>query len=268
MAYKQSKDCYRTETFRLGTSSVVCQWRLVTVPTATEVARPFRTLNLLLSSSPLEKNGVTINGHASDVTNTAMDATDTSIDILLRHLAKQHNTAKVALKVILAPHGGYVCTSNIFNVRIQLSDLVQDVIPLATWDQELEPMLLPHGTSLLELLGSSPGAIIARNSGFHDDAVLERLEEHLNERLEFDWILPNKPAPRTVAVIAGRSMCEPERGIYWSQGYFEAAHALGISMIVLDNAGHWLEGPEFAHLRREFIAIHLSASDTEALPQT
>lgn len=113
------------------------------MPTATEVARPFRTLNLLLSSSPLEKNGVTINGHASD-------ATDTSIDILLRHLAKQHNTAKVALKVILAPHGGYVCTSNILNVRVQPSDLVQDVIPLATWDQELEPMLLTHGTSLLE----------------------------------------------------------------------------------------------------------------------
>ncbi|KAI8932962.1 hypothetical protein NX059_010431 [Plenodomus lindquistii] len=77
-------------------------------------------------------------------------------------------------------------------------------------------------------------------------------------RLSFNWILTSKPAARSVAVVAGRPMYEPKRGIYWSQGFFMAAKALGISIIVLDEPGHWLEGEEYAHLRDEFIAIDMS----------
>ncbi|KAL2017250.1 hypothetical protein VTK56DRAFT_2362 [Thermocarpiscus australiensis] len=52
-------------------------------------------------------------------------------------------------------------------------------------------------------------------------------------------------------------MCDPKRGMYGSRGFFEAARALGISIIVLDEPGHWLEGEEYAHLRDSFIAVDM-----------
>lgn len=46
---------------------------------------------------------------------------------------------------------------------------------------------------------------------------------------------------------------------YGSQRFFEAAHALGVSLIVLDKRDHWLASETYTHLREEFIAIDLSA---------
>ena len=111
-------------------------------------------------------------------------------------------------------------------------------------------------STLLSLLRHSPGEIIARQSEESRSDSLELLQKELGMRLAFDWILPTKPTARRVAFVAGRPLNEPKRGIYWS--HFEAAQALGISIVVFDEPGHWLEGEEYAHLRGEFIAIDMS----------
>ncbi|KAL3408149.1 hypothetical protein V8F44DRAFT_658298 [Aspergillus fumigatus] len=45
---------------------------------------------------------------------------------------------------------------------------------------------------------------------------------------------------------------------YGSQGFFEAAHALGVSLIVLGEPDHWLASETYSHLHKEFIALDLS----------
>jgi len=40
-------------------------------------------------------------------------------------------------------------------------------------------------------------------------------------------------------------------------GIYRAAAALGIDVGVIDNPGHWLEGPEFAHWRVAFLPTRL-----------
>ena len=145
------------------------------------------------------------------------------------------------------------------------SESVDTVISFSTWDKHLPAFSAHDKSTLLTLLLSSPGAILVKQSQSSHYETLKLLQKDLEMRLSFDWILPTKPAARRVAVVAGRPMCEPKRGIYWSQGYFEAAQALGISIIVFDVPGHWLEGEKYAHLRDEFIAIDLS--NIEELPR-
>ncbi|KAI0471548.1 hypothetical protein GGR56DRAFT_654577 [Xylariaceae sp. FL0804] len=55
---------------------------------------------------------------------------------------------------------------------------------------------------------------------------------------------------------------------YNSQCFFEAAEALGVSLVIFDNPGHWLwlaEDERWAHLREEFIALEMD--DFAQLPQ-
>ncbi|CEJ86629.1 hypothetical protein VHEMI04160 [[Torrubiella] hemipterigena] len=83
--------------------------------------------------------------------------------------------------------------------------------------------------------------------------------------MTFDWIISKKPAAYKVALVAGRHMYDSKRGTYRAQGFFEAAHALGIAIIVLDEEGHWLQGDTYAHLRHDFVPVKLS--ETEGLSE-
>lgn len=192
------------------------------------------------------------------------DATGTTLVNIVRRIHGMDNKTEVAVKVILVPRDGYVCRSDILDLRMRHSEFVDTVISFSAWDRHLPAISSHNKSTLLTLLRSSPGAIIAKRPQSTNYETLKLLQKDLEMRLSFDWILPTKPAARTVAVVAGRPMREPERGIYWSQGYFEAAQALGISIIVFDESGHWLEGEKYAHLRDDFIAIDMS--NVEELP--
>lgn len=193
------------------------------------------------------------------------DATNTALETLLHGIPDLKRRSEVAVKILLVPHDGYMCSSDILELRMCHCEAVDTVVSFATWEHYLPAFSVHQEINLLELLQSSPGAIVAKNTQSSDDKALDLLQIELELRLSFDWILPIKPVARCVAIVAGRPMYEPKRGIYWSQGYFKAAGALGISMIVFDEPGHWLEGEEYAHLRDEFIAIDMS--DTKTLPE-
>lgn len=175
---------------------------------------------------------------------------------------------EVAVKVILTSREGYVARSDILDLRLKHAELIEQIIPFAGWDQHLPvPSDVPgdQKSALLGLLSSSPGAAVLRQSNLNVQEALRRLGKDLDKRLSFDWILPNKPARRRVVVVAGRPNLEPKRNVYWSQAYVEAAQALGISLVIIDQPGSWLQGDDYAHLREEFIEMDLA--DVDALPQ-
>ncbi|KAH2453182.1 hypothetical protein KXW63_005205 [Aspergillus fumigatus] len=89
--------------------------------------------------------------------------------------------------------------------------------------------------------------------------LIPRYREYdLATRLPFPRTLPTQPKPRTVAVVSGRGMYDVHGKTYGSQGFFEAAHALGVSLIVLGEPDHWLASGTYSHLHKDFIALDLS----------
>ncbi|KAM0254480.1 hypothetical protein ACHAQJ_006762 [Trichoderma viride] len=197
------------------------------------------------------------------------NASGTAIETLVRHIwplgRYSANETEVVIKVILAPRDGYVCRSDILDIRMQHSEYVDTVISFSTWDKYLPSLPSQGRTLLLPLMLSATGALLVKQSELPPSETLRLLQQDLDMRLSFNWILPTRAAPRRVAVIGGRLMPDPKSGIHNSSGFFHAAQALGISIVVFDEPGHWLEGEKYAHLREDFVAIDLS--NLEELPQ-
>jgi hypothetical protein len=53
-------------------------------------------------------------------------------------------------------------------------------------------------------------------------------------------------------------MFDIKKGYFGHQRTFEAAQALGISVVVVDQQGHWLEGETYSYLQDDFIAVDVT----------
>lgn len=223
----------------------------------------FQSLDLLLRLFPISARDEDLEERIN-----IPNASGTALETLVRRIwhLRQLSVHKtdVAIKVILAPRGGYVCRSDILDVRMQHSDYVDNVISLSTWDKCLPSVLSNNRALLVPLMSSATGALLVKQSRLPTSETLKLLQQDLDMRLSFNWILPTRPAARRVAVVGGRPMPDPKSGIHNSSGFFQAAQALGISIVVFDEQGHWLEGERYAHLREDFIAIDMS--NVEELP--
>jgi hypothetical protein len=85
----------------------------------------------------------------------------------------------------------------------------------------------------------SLGALLVKEKPtnlFHE--TLNSLDQGLKIRLSFDWVLLTKPSARKVAMIGGLAMFDPMNMSFCYQGPYEAARALGISVVVVDRLGH------------------------------
>ncbi|KAF1934742.1 hypothetical protein EJ02DRAFT_416813 [Clathrospora elynae] len=198
------------------------------------------------------------------------DATGTALGTLVQGLGMDMDMdVEMATAVIMVPRDrdGYVCRSDMLHLRTGQSQFVERVIPFAAWDQYLGA--LPSHTDtdatkgLLALLPCSPGALLLKEPHWHD----QTLQDDLKARLSFDWLLPTKPAARRVAVVSGRPFPDRKRHMYGAQGFFAAAHALGISLVVVDSPGHWLEDSAYQSLRSEFVSVDMDENRLADLPQ-
>jgi biotin carboxylase len=230
-----------------------CLWRLG------RCEAYFGTLELNVRFLPAHHEGV-----FQEATNTALAPVVDEINGKVPELTTTCGV-ETAVTVILVPdhHKGYVCRSDFLNLRTEQSQFVEQVVPFATWDQYLSapPISAASISSLLELLPSSPGALVLKqpHSGM--------LHEDLMARISFPWLLPTKPASRRVAVVSGRPYPDRKRQMYNAKGYFDAARALGISIVVVDSPGHWLEDNVHQNLRDEFIPVDLDITRLVDLPQ-
>lgn len=78
------------------------------------------------------------------------------------------------------------------------------------------------------------------------------LDADIEMRLSFPWLLENQPRQTTLALFNGVDTWERGEAIY------NAAKALGISLIVIDRPGHWISGNAFEHLRQAFLPIDIT----------
>lgn len=81
------------------------------------------------------------------------------------------------------------------------------------------------------------------------------IEVGLANRLSLLWLLESPVAMQALAIVEGGHV-HPKNGGYVPLVY-TAAKALDIDVVVFDSPGHWLDGPEYAHWRADFVPVEL-----------
>lgn len=233
-----------------------------------------KSIDLVLSVTSSDK--AETNGGGGQGTNFVADCTDTPLGTIIKKFLTSKppyvegsgpdHAIEALIKVLLVPRDGYLCQRDILQLRMVHSDCVESVVPFQV-EGKPYPAALQSETNLLSLLQSSPGALVCKRSiqSARGLGAFDLVDRELNERLSFDWIIPDKPPALTVAVVGGRPLFDSTTGGYGSEGPFDAARALGIAVIVLDRHGHFMEGPKYSHLRDDFIAVDMTSDDI--LPQ-
>ncbi|KAF3483824.1 uncharacterized protein GIQ15_03148 [Arthroderma uncinatum] len=239
-------------------AKVSCRWRLSTPTTGADADAPqyFQSLDLLMEIVPIS----CINEPCEDRKNGGLIpyATGTTLETLVRAcctIQASVNQVKAAAKVILVPRNGYLCRSDILELRMRHSQFVGSVIRFPGSNGYFSPITDQAEGNLLVLLSSSPGALIVKPSPASDYETLDLIEGELRVRLSFDWVLPTEPAVRKLALVGGRPQFNEKNKSFGHEGTFEAALGLGISITVVDRPGHWLEGKKYSYLRDDFIPV-------------
>ncbi|OQE05942.1 hypothetical protein PENVUL_c021G05876 [Penicillium vulpinum] len=233
---------------------VQCYWKLNPPPNDTA---PYRTLDLTL---------IPVSILSYDVSAPNRSVPRGTGNSLIEHAILQniedYGTSITAAKLILPTVSGYIVRNDFFRRRFltcSLAEKVVDYVPL----QQLMPAFDVNTKEVLpQAIKDAAGVILLKTlPGFSESlaqSALATLENEVEARLSFPWIL-EKPLPRKrIAMIYGR----PNPAVSTaSQGIYRAAQALGVDLVVLDHAGHWIQDPAMKAMRDEFIPCDLTMNE-------
>ncbi|KAI9737814.1 MAG: hypothetical protein M1834_009183 [Cirrosporium novae-zelandiae] len=165
-------------------------------------------------------------------------------------------------KLIVPLIKGHIVRSDIVPLRFLDCECVESALSFAEPLQFYPGHAIPKDKfdQLGELFSASAAGLLLHGEsedslGMSTRASSPIVEAELENRLSFPWMIEHPPSRRTLAIVEG-SRVHPDNG-GTGPGIYLAAKALGINMVVLDNAGHWLQGPEYAHWREAFIPTKL-----------
>lgn len=172
--------------------------------------------------------------------------------------AANHEHGSVA-RLVVPQSRGYIVRSDIIPLRLLDCLLVTNVVgfakPLQFFDGE--PIRIETLQQVPSAFAASVGGMLLKevnSTGINTlDSQLTRLDAELRNRLSFPWLSTEAPKRQTLALVEGGRR-SPDHGGN-GETVFKAAEALGIDMVVLDNPGHWLDCPRWAHWRKAFIPI-------------
>ncbi|KAM0247504.1 hypothetical protein ACHAQJ_009826 [Trichoderma viride] len=166
------------------------------------------------------------------------------------------------VKLIVPLQKGYILRSDIVPLRLRDSQFVEAAVSLAEPLQSYSGLAITTSdvSNLAALFSATTaGLIMHYDSDKDSDSGIEALsltvESELENRLSFPWISSENVRRRTLVLVEG-GRARPDNGGSVPDIYL-AARALGIDLVVLDNSGHWLEGPEYAPWREAFIPTRL-----------
>ncbi|KAF2404733.1 hypothetical protein EJ06DRAFT_579301 [Trichodelitschia bisporula] len=170
-------------------------------------------------------------------------------------LASSPSTPSTAV-LILPLTRGWTIRCDIVERRLKGCHLASQTFGFVEPLQCLPGLPHIHGVvvtpTLPALLTNTLGAAILA-----PDTSLSALDAELTARLPLPLLCPTPLGRKCLAWIESRSSALASIGIY------AAAAALGISLIVLNNPGHWLEpddGP-YADMREPFVPVDIEADD-------
>ncbi|KAJ5529715.1 hypothetical protein N7527_003108 [Penicillium freii] len=203
---------------------------------------------------------LTSHGEPATLRETAFDTPELRQFLLHTLSAPVAQGQERLIKLVVPLAKGYIVRSDIITLRLQDCPLVDQTRsftnPLQTYEGHPNPSLLPHkdDIALPEILSAAAAIILVQPAPLGDlDIVSSDLNRELENRLSFQWIIPEPARQRTLALVEANSS-HPEDGL----SLYTAAEALGIKLVVLDNAGHWLESPHHVKSCDAFIPTRLT----------
>ncbi|EFR04044.1 hypothetical protein MGYG_07050 [Nannizzia gypsea CBS 118893] len=167
-------------------------------------------------------------------------------------------------KLVIPLREGYIVRSDIIPLRLRDCPHVEAAVsfaePLCTF-KGTAALAGDKGSNLLELFSAAAAGLILNPSLDYDydmgvEAVSSAVESELENRLSLPWILPGTPSRKTL-VLVDANTDHPDRGGTGS-GFYLAAIETGVNVVVMDNAGHWLQESDYAHWREAFIPTRLT----------
>ncbi|GLB05488.1 hypothetical protein AtubIFM57258_000777 [Aspergillus tubingensis] len=173
----------------------------------------------------------------------------------------EDDESPVTMKFILSREDGYLARSDFLQQRLDGVKHVSWVVGFLRPLQKVSTLRVQiDGTAhdLSALLAMSVGAVLLdTGSGFDLHDTLHSVEEALCNRITYSWVVPTPIPQKRLAWVEGRKDADASRRMY------EAAAALGITLVIIDKPGHWLQndhGP-YAHLREGFIATNIDVDE-------
>ncbi|OGM40716.1 hypothetical protein ABOM_010939 [Aspergillus bombycis] len=183
-----------------------------------------------------------------------------AFQFFLRCLRAAATSRPRVAKLIVPLQKGHIVRSDIIPLRLRDSQYVETAVSFAEPFQSYtgSAITLPDASNLPALFSAATAGLLLQHNVESDsdpgfEAMSLAVESDLENRLSFPWIL-SEPMRRRILILVDANSSHPEDGV----GLYHAARVLGIDIVVLDNAGHWLEGPEYAHWREAFIPTRLT----------
>lgn len=195
-----------------------------------------------------------------------LDALEASISPTTTAAAGTAGTASrpTAIKLVVPRGNGNIIRSNILSKRLQDLEYIEKTVDFA---QPLQLFANGEGwnasTDLIACFKGAAGAIqlCDASSGQTVEEALGILEEELHNRLCIPLVLAGLKRQTILLIEGGDSL--PYRGACSAQIY-EAAHSLGIDIILLADENHELRRPEYSHWYKDFIPVR--AGDDSGFP--
>ncbi|PLN76747.1 ATP-grasp domain-domain-containing protein [Aspergillus taichungensis] len=183
---------------------------------------------------------------------------------LLDCLAAADNEHGSTAKLVVPQSQGYIVRSDIIPLRLLDCPAVTRTVGFAKPHQFFHGEPITSETvqqTLHAFVASAGGMLLKYDISTEIQACLVDLEAELQNRLSFPWLSTQVPKRKTLALVEGGRRSPESRGN--GETVFTAAKALGIDMVVLDNPGHWLEGPRWAHWRKTFLPMECGLQSDE-----
>ncbi|KAK1139473.1 hypothetical protein N8T08_000754 [Aspergillus melleus] len=175
--------------------------------------------------------------------------------IWLHHLLNTNKTTETRTSVILVvpQQEGYIIRSDFVEERLRGSQGVHQAIGFVQHGQLVRPPTSKETSMIHQFTGSlasAVGGVVLEGSKF---PVSQQTQHELQDRLAFPW-LSSTPISRQRIALVGEV-----RPYHLCARLFQAARALGIDLVVVDSAGHWLQDENSTHsnLREAFIEVDM-----------
>ncbi|KAF2969433.1 hypothetical protein GQX73_g4109 [Xylaria multiplex] len=176
----------------------------------------------------------------------------------LRHLSQpgaEILNDSITIKFIFPDRSGFCIRSDFLQRRLEGYIGMSSARSFLQPRQEIHHATLPNEAhpnafSLPEILSNAVGGIVVKSAD-----ALDQLETELDNRLAFPWISPRCPPFRRIAYVKGRWNMDHSKRIW------EAASALGIAVVIIDEEGHWLQDSQWEHVREGFIPVNVDTDE-------
>ena len=161
------------------------------------------------------------------------------------------------IKLIVPRSTGYIARSHIIPLRLHDCPHVEVVRSFAQPLQAYKESAFVSDKKEISFAGislqSAAGLLVMSDPNSDLQVISSELEQELGNRLSFPWLIHETPRERTLVLVEANSS-HPQDGL----GLYTAAKALGIKLVVLDEADHWLASHEGDDFREAFMPITLT----------